>query len=262
MPTFISSEDFTQHVKNTILRYGDKLQSFHLETEQLHFDPIKWMFDKAVYGFSWSEMVCAELFALREQKNTAEMNYFHKELFAYLPYCNVSDANWDIILEKPDGIAFGNQFVSKVYVKMIDRYDDLPSRKKDALFIHMQGQLLEERGCVCLLVETLSESSHNQPWELEIGLVHDTIRRVSLDQFYALVTGQEDAFYKMCMALPAVIEKAVAELGADTVPNDTVFEEIILKAEESKENSQDLAIAMAIYLLGFPTYLGFEEKSS
>lgn len=251
MPTFISSEDFTQHVKNTILRYGDKLQSFHLETEGLHFDPIKWMFDRAVYGLSWSEIVGAELFALREQKYPAEMHYFHKELFAYLPHCNVLHADWDVILEKPDGISFGNQVISRVYVKIIDRYDDLPPRKKDALFIHMQGQLLQERDCACLLVETLSVSSHNQPWELETGLVHDTIRRVSLDQFYALVTGQEDAFYKMCMALPAVIEKAVEELGADAVPNDTVFEELLKEQTGIEEN---------LLTACHPTYLGFENE--
>ena len=38
---------------------------------------------------------------------------------------------------------------------------------------------------------------------------HRRIRRVSMDKFYELVTGQENAFFDMCMILPGVIEKAV-----------------------------------------------------
>ena len=39
------------------------------------------------------------------------------------------------------------------------------------------------------------------------------IRRVSMDQFYAILTGEEDAFYKMCMVLPEVINSVVNEEG-------------------------------------------------
>ena len=89
---------------------------------------------------------------------------------------------------------------------------------------------------------------------------HKLIRRVSLDQFYALVTGQDDAFYQLCMVLPEVIENVVSKLGSSTVPRDIVFEEIILNAEKEDLESKDLAISMAIYMLGFSTYLGFEKS--
>ena len=87
---------------------------------------------------------------------------------------------------------------------------------------------------------------------------HKYIRRVSLDQFYSLVTGQKDAFYNMCMVLPEVINKAVSELDSSTIPNDTVFNEIRDIAAEQNYDSEDLSIAMAFYLLGFSSYLGFE----
>ena len=47
-----------------------------------------------------------------------------------------------------------------------------------------------------------------------------------MDQFYAIVTGDENAFYKMCMALPEAISSVVNEEGAVTVPKDTVIEEL------------------------------------
>ena len=33
------------------------------------------------------------------------------------------------------------------------------------------------------------------------------IRRVSIDQFYSIVTGQEDAFFQICTVLPKINSK-------------------------------------------------------
>lgn len=83
------------------------------------------------------------------------------------------------------------------------------------------------------------------------------VRRVSLDQFYALVTRQEDAFYQMCMAFPTVIEKAVKDFEGTIVPHDTVIDELREMAAKQDIEYEDMAIAMAAYMLGFGSYKGF-----
>lgn len=121
--------------------------------------------------------------------------------------------------------------------------------------------LLHDDDCECFLVEAIAKNSQNIKWEPKVDgqkMGHKYIRRVSLDQFYSLVTGQKDAFYNMCMVLPEVINKAVSELDSSTIPNDTVFNEIRDIAAEQNYDSEDLSIAMAFYLLGFSSYLGFE----
>ena len=121
--------------------------------------------------------------------------------------------------------------------------------------------LLHDDDCACFLVEAIAKNSQNIKWEPKVDgqkMGHKYIRRVSLDQFYSLVTGQKDAFYNMCMVLPEVINKAVSELDSSTIPNDTVFNEIRDIAAEQNYDSEDLSIAMAFYLLGFSSYLGFE----
>ena len=128
-------------------------------------------------------------------------------------------------------------------------------------FIKMQNQLLQDDDCACFLVEAIAKNSQNIKWEPKVDgkkMGHKYIRRVSLDQFYSLVTGQKDAFYNMCMVLPEVINKAVSELDSSTIPNDTVFDEIRDIAAQQNYDSEDLSIAMAFYLLGFSSYLGFE----
>ena len=81
-------------------------------------------------------------------------------------------------------------------------------------FIKMQNQLLNDDDCACFLVEAIAQHFQNIKWETTVDkkkVGHKLIRRVSIDQFYALVTGQEDAFYQMCMVLPSEIEKVVKD---------------------------------------------------
>lgn len=54
---------------------------------------------------------------------------------------------------------------------------------------------------------------------------HKLIRRVSLDKFYELVTGDKNAFYNLCMALPNIIQKV-------STPEDEVFEELKVIADK------------------------------
>lgn len=56
--SFISEQDFTEHVKATIEKYGEKLESFDLKRFNKNIiDPIKLIFDKTVYHSSWDEIV-------------------------------------------------------------------------------------------------------------------------------------------------------------------------------------------------------------
>jgi hypothetical protein len=152
-----------------------------------------------------------------------------------------------------------------VYVEMKNKHNTMNSSAAGKTYIKMQSQLLDDDDCACFLVEAIAKKSQNIKWSTTVdgkSVSHKKIRRVSLDQFYALVTGQEDALYQMCMVLPKVIEKVVAEGGDDVkVPHDTVMAELKRIAEQMGETDSDLAMAMAVYLLGFSTYAGFSKAA-
>lgn len=59
------------------------------------------------------------------------------------------------------------------------------------------------------------------------------------------------------MTLPSIIKKVVKELEGSIVPNDTVIDELKAMAKKQDIESEDLAIAMAVYMLGFGSYKGF-----
>ena len=48
--TFISEEDLIEHIKQTIQKYGSKLEPYNIEKFNSNLiDPIKLIFDKMVY---------------------------------------------------------------------------------------------------------------------------------------------------------------------------------------------------------------------
>ncbi len=266
--SFISEDDFTNHVKATIEKYGEKLRSYDLDFFNRNIiDPIKLIFDKTVYHSSWDEIVSNEIFRQRDKSNNNDIGYFHQRIFQYIKNCRVpengKEGGWDIIYENKNGIPIPSaESVHKVYVEMKNKHNTMNSTSSSKTFIKMQNQLLNDDDCACFLVEVIAQRSQNIKWETSVDkhrVGHKLIRRVSLDQFYALVTGQEDAFYQMCMTLPSVIEKAVSELTNTIIPHDTVIDELRLLANKQNIASEDLAIAMATYMLGFSTYNGFSQ---
>lgn len=263
---FISEEDFTNHVKATIEKYGEKLESFDLKRFNKNIiDPIKLIFDKTVYRSTWEEIVGNEIFRQRDKSNNNDIGYFHQRIFQYIANCHVpsngEEGGWDVIYENSEGIAIPNAgSVHTVYVEMKNKHNTMNSASAGKTFIKMQNQLLNDDDCACFLVEAIAQRSQNIKWETTVDkkkVGHKLIRRVSIDQFYALVTGQEDAFYQMCMVLPLIIEKSVKELEGTIVPHDTVIDELRRMAINLNLKSEDLSVAMAVYMLGFGTYLGF-----
>lgn len=267
--SFISEKDFTNHVKDTIDKYGEKLESFDIVRFNKNIvDPIKMIFDKTVYQTSWDEIVGNEIFRQRDKSNNNDIGYFHQRIFQYINNCHVPDngteGGWDVIFQVPEGITLPEgDIVHTVYVEMKNKHNTMNSAAAGKTYIKMQSQLLDDDDCACFLVEAIAKKSQNIKWSTTVdgkSVSHKKIRRVSLDQFYALVTGQEDAFYKMCMGLPKVIEKVVNEGGEDVkVPHDSVMSELRRIAKEMNTDDENLAMALAVYLLGFSTYNGFSK---
>lgn len=267
---FISEENFNNHVKLTIDKYGEKLQSFNLKRFNKNIiDPIKLIFDKNVYGNTWEEIIKNEIFRQRDKSNNNDIGYFHQTIFQYIKNCRVpnngENGGWDVIFENENGIVLPDgSKVSRIYVEMKNKHNTMNSASAGKTFIKMQSQLLKDDDCACFLVEAIAKNSQNIKWEPTVDgskVGHKFIRRVSVDEFYSIVTGEEDAFYKVCMQLPKTINKVVNEMQANLIPNDTVLTELNELVEEYRGNEDENEIlSKAVYLLAFSSYLGFKNK--
>lgn len=255
---FISEKNLTKHVKETIRQYGDNLKSYDLKRFNNNLiDPIKLIFDKNVYRTSWKGIIENEIFRQRDKSNNNVIGYFHQNIFSYIDGCVVPKEGWDVIFTDNNGIDISGNTVSTVYVEMKNKHNTMNSASASKTFIKMQNQILTDDNSATFLVEAISKKTQNIKWEPKVDgkkMGHKLIRRVSLDKFYELVTGDKNAFYNLCMALPNIIQKVLNETEEVSTPEDKVFEE--LKVIADKKN---ISVELAVYLLGFESYNGFTD---
>ncbi len=117
----------------------------------------------------------------------------------------------------------------------------------------MQHEILKGADITCMLVEVIAKNSQNIPWKISINgqqFNHDNIRRVSIDKFYALVTGEKEAFKNLCEVLPSVLDDVIKNQDEARIKN-SVFEELQEIASDS--------LLKSIYLLSFEKYDGFNN---
>lgn len=261
---FISEENLKNHVKETILKYGEQLQSYTLQVLNKNIvDPVKLIFDKSVYRLSWDEIIKSEIFRQRDKANNNSIGYFHQNLFKYLAGCEVPKEGWDVIFRNDNGILTPDgDTVHTIYVEMKNKHNTMNSASAAKTYIKMQNQLLTDDDCVCYLVEAIAKKSQNIKWETTVdgkSVSHKKIRRVSLDKFYELVTGDAEAFFKICKILPNLVQDVIETSGEVLSQKDTAYTELSALSTLLGTDDKNLSFALAIYMLGFNSYNGFEN---
>lgn len=243
---FISQVNLEKHVEETIDSYGQILKSINLKRFNSNIiDPIKLLFDKNVYNKTYEEIINSEIFRQRDKSNTNVIGYFHQNIFSYIENCTVPKEGWDVIYTDPSTN-------NKIYVEMKNKHNTMNSSSSQKTYIKMQNQIIETPENNCFLVEVIAPVSRNITWECCVDKVHvsnSKIRRVSIDKFYEIVTGQKDAFFQLCSYLPYLIEKIVSENNTLKAEQDTVMEDL---------KSIDSNIQVALFKLAFSSYEGFD----
>lgn len=235
---FISDEKIYEHVKETVLKYQRKI-----DIEQFNkniIDPIKLTFDARVYGKTFEEIIESECIRQIDKSNTNHIGYFHQNLFKLAGNgWEVPEHGFDIINSQ-----------RKIYVEMKNKHNTMNASSSQATYMAMQQQLLHEPDANCYLVEVIAKHSQNIVWEGSFKGVHlsdNRIRRMSIDKFYEIVFNDKYAFYKLCKALPFILDDVVRETNTGKIEN-TVYDELRQISPETLKS---------LYLLAFSTYEGF-----
>ncbi len=238
---FISDEDLFNHVYDTVQSY-----SFSMDLKKFNknlIDPVKLTFDSIVYNQEYKETIENEVLRQLDKTNSNLIGYFHQNIFRYF------SEDW-IVPKK--GYDVQND-ADSIYVEMKNKHNTMNSSSSAKTYMRMQNSIINNPDATCLLVEVIAKKSQNIAWVVTLDgdkqPANDSIRRVSIDKFYELVTNDKLAFQKICKILPIVIKDAVDKLK-DKEKSNTVFDEL-------EELSSDLLTS--IYLLSFNKYEGFNN---
>lgn len=245
---FITDDDLFNHVRETVQKYR-----FHMDLAKLNhnlIDPIKLTFDAGIYQKSFTNQALErildnEVLRQMDKSNTNHIGYFHQNIFHYIG--------------KNDGWIVPNQGFDvenhqrKIFVEMKNKHNTMNSSSSAKTYMRMQHKILQNDENTCYLVEIIAKRSQNIAWTCSLdgeSVQHERIRRVSIDQFYEVVTGQPNAFADLCAVLPHVIGDVVAQ-------EETVLIENTVLADLQKHGVHD--ILQNLYLLAFQKYQGFER---
>lgn len=237
---FISDNDIYEHVKLTVESYRREITLDQFNENIV--DPVKLTFDSKVYGKTIRQAIEDECFRQIDKSNTNRIGYFHQNLFKY------AGNGWEVPAQ---GFDVENNDLH-IYVELKNKHNTMNSASSQKTYMKMQAKLLDDDQATCYLVEVISTKSKDTPWHITLdkkARSHNRIRRMSMDKFYGLVFGDLQAFYKLCVALPQIIEDVVSE-NKTLVLRNSVYEEL------TKEHSDLLT---ALYLVAFSTYEGFDQ---
>ena len=101
-----------------------------------------------------------------------------------------------------------------------------------------------------IYVEIIAKKSQDIKWSITVDKnprSHKQIRRVSIDKFYEIVFNDKNAFFKLCKALPDILDDVISADESAKLKN-TVYDELD-KTDFYK----------SLYLLAFKTYEGFDK---
>lgn len=136
---------------------------------------------------------------------------------------------------------------------MKNKHNTMNSSSSAKTYLRMQNKILNEPSAICLLVEVIAKKSQNSIWMCTVDkqkVSHKNIRRVSIDKFYEIVTGNKNAFAQLCQILPKVIGDVLKNEQEKIIQN-TVVDDI------RKEKIEH--ILTALYVMSFKTYQGFDD---
>ncbi len=237
---FINDKDFYNHVKETVKKYRFQIDLKEFNSNLV--DPIKLTFDSKIYKKNMQEIIESEIIRQIDKSNTNHIGYFHQNIFKFIGNgWSVPDKGYDIINPSKN-----------YYVEMKNKHNTMNAPSSQKTYMRMLSTLIENPKAKCLLVEVIARNSQDTTWNISLDgnpISKQNIRRVSIDKFYELVTGDKFAFKNLCEALPLVLDDIISDIELDSASN-SVFNEL----EEISPN-----LLKSIYLLSFEKYEGFED---
>lgn len=237
---FITDSDLFEHTLNTVKKYR-----FNISLKEFNkniVDPIKLTFDSKIYKKDVRGLIEDEIIRQIDKSNTNHIGYFHQNIFNYLGNgWNVPNHGFDV--ENLDSL---------IYVEMKNKHNTMNSSSSQKTYMRMQNKLLKNTKATCMLVEVIAKNSQNIIWKMRLDgtpVSDNRIRKVSIDKFYEIVTGNKHAFKQLCQQLPKVIDDIISTRKLD-IGENTVFEEL---------NSISPDILKSLYLTSFKKYEGFDN---
>ncbi len=132
------------------------------------------------------------------------------------------------------------------------------SSSAESLFQKLKGYADNYKKAKCYWVQILAKGSFCELWTADINgkeYSHSRVYKISGDQFYALLSGQDDALFQLYKALPTTIKDYLKSIAhSEEVAENSALDEIKSEIKKTKRSVLD-----QITFENYSYYLGFDK---
>ena len=231
---FISDEHLLNCIENLYKSYQkakSKISKKSFYTNKV--DTIKLTFDSKFNNIDEEDLIQSEILRQIDKSINNSIGTFHEQILGGIKGFEVGNLSGFDIKANDDTL----------FADIKNKHNTMNSSSAEALFQKLARYADDYKKAKCYWVQILAKNSFNENWKGEINgkeYSHSRVFKISGDQFYALLTGEEDAFYQLYKALPIAINDFLETTKKEQNENENMaLEEITSETENSKRSILD-----------------------
>lgn len=211
-------------------------------------DTIKLTFDSKFNDINEESLIQSEILRQIDKSINNSIGTFHEHILGGINGFEVGNLSGFDIKAKDNTL----------FADIKNKHNTMNSSSAESLFQKLKVYADTYKKANCYWVQILAKGSFNELWKGEINgkeYSHSRVFKISGDQFYALLSGRQDALLQLYTALPNAIKDYLnsIEHNIESIDNSAI-DEIKLEIETSKRSILD-----QITFENYSYYLGFDK---
>lgn len=246
---FITDEHFLECVANlhkAYLRAKNNVSKKNFYNNKV--DTIKLTFDSKFNDIDEESLIQAEILRQIDKSINNSIGTFHEQILGGISGFEVGILSGFDVKAKDDTL----------FADIKNKHNTMNSSSAEALFQKLSRYADTYKKAKCYWVQALAKNSFCELWKGEINgkeYSHSRVYKISGDQFYALLSGKEDALFQLYKKLPIVVKDYLDSVEkSGPIRENSALDEIKLQTETSKRTILD-----QITFENFSYYLGFDK---
>jgi len=211
-------------------------------------DTIKLTFDAKFNDLNEDDLIQSEILRQVDKSINNAIGTFHEQILGGINGFELGKLSGFDIKAKDNTL----------FADIKNKHNTMNSSSAEALFQKLARFADDYKNAKCYWVQILANGSFNELWKGEINkkeYSHSRVYKISGDQFYALISGQEDALFQLYKVLPIAIKDYLKSIESETpLKENSALDEITSETEKSKRSILD-----QITFDNYAYYSGFDK---
>jgi len=246
---FISDEHFLNCVANlhkAYLKAKNNITKRNFYSNKV--DTIKLTFDAKFNDIDEETLIEAEILRQIDKSINNSIGTFHEQILSGIKGFEVGNFSGFDIKATDD----------TMFADIKNKHNTMNSSSAEALFQKLSRFADDYKKAKCYWVQILAKNSFCDLWKGDINgkeYSHSRVYKISGDQFYALLSGKQNALFQLYKNLPVAIKDYLNSVEkGELVKENSALDEVKSETETSKRTILD-----QITFENYSYYLGFDN---